>query len=745
MSVHLGEHTPLLFGENTDEGLVAVEHIARDHGPDEMLLFERRNGGTAERREPFHPFLVAERGVLEGCPEAFEAAALDGGQPLDTLALFPSWRRLVRARTWLARTTGRKPSAPDAPYLAYNDPVQQHLMLTGRTLFGGMVFEDLRRLQIDIECTTTAGYDFCNAERPGDAIVAVALGLPEGGELVLSAADGGEAALLARFVEQVRRYDPDVIEGHNLFNFDLPYLAARARQHEVDLALGRDGRPPARRPSRMSVGERTVSYERFDVFGRHVVDTLHLVEAYDVTHRALDSFGLKDVAAHFGLVREGRTYIEGSEIARTWREEPDKVLAYVADDVRETRALGGLLARSAFTQAQILPFSYQNVCVRGTATRIDALMVREYLRRRRTLPRPDTARAFEGGYTDLFVTGVVRNVHHCDVRSLYPSLMLSRGIVPRSDELGVFAELLRVLRDYRVAAKQRARTADSETERRRYGALQTTFKILINSFYGYLGFSQARFNDFEAAARVTAEGRKLLTEMIAWLRRHGATPVEIDTDGVYFVPPEGMTREKREAFRRAFADALPEGIEIEFDGEYEAMFSYKMKNYALLDADGEMLIKGAALKSRGLERFQRSFLRDLIRLRLEGRDDRIPALYEEYAAALRERRWPVAEFAKMERLQDSPASYRAKRGKGKTPRRAVYELALASDREYRAGDQLAYYVTGHRKSVAVNENARLAAEWDPEQRDENVAYYLAKLDALYRKFADTNKQEELAL
>ena len=40
------------------------------------------------------------------------------------------------------------------------------------------------------------------------------------------------------------------------------------------------------------------------------------------------------------------------------------------------------------------------------------------------------------------------------------------------------------------------------------------------------------------------------------------------------------------------------------------MFSYKMKNYALLDEDGKIIIKGAALHSRGLEPFQRNYLHD---------------------------------------------------------------------------------------------------------------------------------------
>ncbi len=227
--------------------------------------------------------------------------------------------------------------------------------------------------------------------------------------------------------------------------------------------------------------------------------------------------------------------------------------------------------------------------------------------------------------------------------------------------------------------------------------------------------------------------------MIEWLEAHDAQPIEIDTDGIYFVPPDykgskDQIRNSMEAFRAELSASLPAGIEVEFDGEYVAMFSYKMKNYALLDADGNMTIKGAALKSRGLEHYQRSFLRRMIRMKLEERENELPALRQEFEDAIRQRQWPIEKFLKTENLQDSPEAYQKKRDKGKGSRRASYELVLASARQYKAGDQVAYYVTGDKKNVAVHENSKLATDWDPDKRDENVAYYLGKLDSLYKKF-----------
>jgi hypothetical protein len=62
-------------------------------------------------------------------------------------------------------------------------------------------------------------------------------------------------------------------------------------------------------------------------------------------------------------------------------------------------------------------------------------------------------------------------------------------------------------------------------------------------------------------------------------------------------------------------------------------------------------------------------------------------------------------------------------------------LSRASVRNhYQPGDQIPYYVAGLGKNVKVHEACKLAAEWDREHPDENVAFYVAKLYDLYEKF-----------
>jgi DNA polymerase elongation subunit (family B) len=299
-----------------------------------------------------------------------------------------------------------------------------------------------------------------------------------------------------------------------------------------------------------------------------------------------------------------------------------------------------------------------------------------------------------------------------------------------------------------LEAKAKMRAEKDPGKQHHLQALQNTFKILLNSFYGYLGFAQGHFADFDAAARVTQIGRDLLKKMIDWLSTRGAQVIEVDTDGIYFVPPEKIDVDD---LQKDLAKELPPGIDVEIDEQFDAMFSYKAKNYALLTKDGDVIIKGGALKSRGLEKFQRVFLEEMIKLIMEEKAEAIPQLRNQFEQKIRNREWSIDLLMKTDTLQDSLDKYRAKIAGSARNRAAAYELALASGRNYRPGDQISYYLKATPKKVPAYEAAKLASEFDPQNRDENVDYYIAKLDELVKKFgsltatASAAKQESLAL
>jgi DNA polymerase I len=728
------EENEVLFGADPTEAMVAVEPV----GEARMRLFFRRDGLLQSKEDVFTPFLLMEdEGLLQDFRTTHQLQPLSSNNAYRFLAVFERWGDCKKAVSYLRQRTGQPASSPQAPYLFLSDPVQQYLLLTGKTLFKGLAFAEVHRLALDIETTTAPGYAFSNPLREEDRILSIALMDNRGHEEVLFAADLKEEDMLKTLGARISNLDPDVLEGHNLFNFDLEYIVTRALMHGVEIGWGRDGSTPRIRRSRFTVAERTIDYSRMDIFGRHVVDTLFLLQYFDVAARELESYALKAAAKHFGLAAVDRTYIEPDRIQWYFDHKPETLRQYNLDDVRETLALSELLAYPFFLQTRIFPFSYQNIFVRGNATKINALFLREYLRRRASVPKPGAGEAFAGGYTDVFRRGVVRPVVSCDVASLYPSILLSYNLKPAADSQDVFLPLLRDLRAFRLEAKNRAHTVQDRRECEYYQSLQQTFKVLINSFYGYLGTRLHHFSDPSLAGEVTHHGREIIRQMLEWLRDQGAEPIEIDTDGIYFLPPPGVQSEDEvRSLVGRLSESLPPGIEVELAGIYEAMFSYKKKNYALLDERGNVLIKGSALRSRGMERYLREFLSGMIRLLLEGRGEEVLDLSREYLERLKRHDIEISLLAKNETLTESPESYRQKVHDKKRNPAATYELALRAERTYRAGDQVSYYVTGKGRRVRVYENCKLTLDYDPNKPDENVPYYQAKLLDLLKKFEE---------
>src|SRR5213080_3682236 len=731
------EDNELLFGADKTPRIVAIE--LGETGTIKVYRREK-DGITAVDVEPFHPFVWTDGDVTDLGLE--NAQKLGGDLKYNWLVTVDSWKELIALRNGLKKA-GRN-------FFSLSDPVQHYLSASGRTLFKQLPFEELKRLQLEV-LSPTGESDLADASQ--NAIASIAVSDNSGWEQLIVIdpvkREESERDALKQLTAIIKERDPDVVEGHNLFRFDLPCLVARARKAKVKLDWGRSGGFLRSRPSRLQIAEKTIDYPKFQIDGRHFVDTFLLSQFYDVGMRTLSGFERIDVARHFGFCdTEELSSLTGKELQRAYLDNSEKFRERALCAVRETRAVADLLSPSYFIQAQIFPYNYQDVIVRGNATRINALFLREYFRQRHSIPELPMPQAYEGGYTDIFFTGVARNVWHCDVASLYPSIMLQFDCFPVTDRLQIFRHLLTDLRTFRLETKAAMRAEKDPAKQRYFHALQNTFKILINSFYGYLGFAQGHFADFDAAARVTQIGRDLLKKMIEWLNAHGAKVIEVDTDGIYFVPPDKIEIDQ---LQKGLAKELPPGIDIEFYEQFDAMFSYKAKNYALLTHGGDVILKGGALKSRGLEKFQRVFLEDMIKLIMKGKPEVITNLRDEFERKIQNCEWKIDMLMKTDTLQDSLDKYRAKIAGSARNRAAAYELALASGRNYKPGDQISYYIKATPKKVPAYEAAKLASEFDPQNRDENIDYYIAKLDDLVKKFsslttaASTAEQEILAL
>ncbi|MBA4137659.1 MAG: DNA polymerase [Opitutus sp.] len=692
------------------------------------------DGGRREQIEEFRPF--AWTGLAGEFPGVmFESLPGEGAfkwlAHADSLAAFTEFVKTMR----------------EGGTIDVLRPYESQWLLQRRArLYADLHFADLRRCQLDIETASAEPGGFSNAKNADDRVLAIGLQCGARRELLQLEAEtpAGEKALLLRFNEVFREMDPDVVEGHNLFKFDLDYLRQRCRRHKVPCAWGRFGMPAEFRNSRLKIAERWLDFPRCDLPGRTVVDTYLLVQLYDITAREMTSYGLKEAAIYFGVTPEsgaGRTYIDGIGIQDEFRRDRAKFLAYLGDDLRETKGVADVLLPTYFEQARAFPMLLQDAALRGTAGKVDLLFLEEYYQARAACATPQDIAGFEGGFTRSFQEGVFKHVLHFDVASLYPSLLLHIGRNPKSDTLGVFIPLLQRLREYRLKYKLLAKNAPTAAERDEAQARQQTFKILINSFYGYLGFSGARFGDGELAAEVTRRGRELLQALIDEFGRLGCTILEADTDGIYLSSAEYF--EKPEGLLAQVQRILPAGIELEFDGRYDAMFCYKAKNYALA-AGGEITLRGSALRSRGIEPFLKRLSDELIAYLL-GVTDQTPA---ETVKELREKitahTLPVADLAKTEALSQNPDAYAQFVASGGKPRRASAEAALQMNPRPRMGERVTYYIGAKQRGQAADwQRARPIAQFDPVTAPYDPVYYLEKIDdwvERYGRFAGVRPQ-----
>lgn len=654
---------------------------------------------------------------LEGPGELRFRVSAEDGRALASAVLHGASRRL-------GRRVGHLKELGAASVLAL-PPEEQYLVATGRTYFRALAFDDLRRLQFDLE---TTGLD------PGrDRVFMVAVRHPSGATEVLEAVgegEAGEAELIRRLVETVRAADPDVIENHNLHGFDLPFLARRARRLGVPLALGRLGTGLLERAARRGTvtGPDASRRVRFVAPGRELIDTLDAVMRYDFAARELPGHGLKAVARHLGVASPDREYVPGALIHTVYRTDPERVRRYATDDVEEVAAISRLLGGAAFALASMAPRRYERLADAGAATGvIDPLLVRAYLRAGAALPahRAGDGTPHAGAALHLFATGVARRVVKADVASLYPSLMRAHRIGPARDHLGALLALVDRLVEQRLAAKSAGRAAPpGSAERHAHEATSAAMKLVVNSAYGYLaaGGGLTRFADVHAANEVTRRGRETLALLCRELAARGVTLLEADTDGVYFAVPEGWAEDDERRAVEEVAALLPPLVQLELEGRYAAMLSHEPKNYALLGYDGSLTLRGVAFRSSRAEPFGEAFLRAGLRRLFAGDVAGVREVYLETLGRLRRRELPAYELSSRVRLTRSPARYAESR---EARRELAYEALLASGRaSWRVGERVRVYRTqgGGGAVVSSSEDASGGTE-HADRRDYDVEHY----------------------
>jgi DNA polymerase elongation subunit (family B) len=672
----------VLFGVTPTERIVAAE----PSGNQLMLWIRSEKDEVTLQSVPFSRWMIAsEKRDIEGSQRV--ELKNDG---LCWLYEFDSQNAYRMARSSIG--DDRK------SVIAYPSDIKMALTRTGITLFKGMTFEKVQRMQIDIE--TTGLY-------PEESIVLLVAVRDNRG--FLDALTGKESDILYQLNDLIQEKDPDIIEGHNIYGFDLPFLMKRAEILGIPLKFGRDESSPRMGQQRnFAIGGNSRPFIPVYIFGRHVVDTYLAVQRFDVAKGALSSYGLKAVARAYGIAEPDRIELPRDEMEHLFREDKKRVIEYASQDVIETGHLAELVCPTDFFQTQMIPDSFGSVSVSGNGEKINSLFIRAYLSRGEAIPIPFDTGSISGGYTELRMAGMLERIVKADVESLYPSLMITEQIKPSTDRLDLFIPTLQELTRRRLEAKGKMQQS-AGTEKYYWDGIQNSFKTLINSFYGYLGAANFHFNDPQAAAKVTERGRAIVQQIARWIEDDGGQVIEIDTDGVYFVSPQSVNGEEAERlFIQKIGDKLPAGIRLAFDGRFQSMVSLKTKNYVLRNYTGELNYKGSSLRSRADEPYGREFLERAIVLLFDRKEREIGKLYQKMIDALYRKEIPVEQLCRRERIT---------------------EKTFQSSNKQRLRDVAAGVSRGEFLHVYERENGQLGLleKYEENGRDENTQFYVEKL------------------
>jgi len=687
------------FPPNRFEKVVAVEH---DDRRDAFVHFRRTSANTIEETivNSRHYFVV-DNLFLAPTSSEYEVLTLEGSLPLRYLILCNS-SATYRAALRAAQDRARAMYGDNALDHMWSRPlVEAYLMRSGTTLFSSLAPQDLKVVALDLEMYTSGGKFFADAEDKHDAIILATMADNRGKSLLLDSSTAGEAQLIRDICSFIREEDYDVICGHNLVGFDLPYLTTRAKLHQIPLNLGRDNSALKQRAHKRRYALREAP--EYTIFGRHIIDTLPLLIGWDVTHRTLESYQLKEAVVALRLTENDRTDFDRSKISDLWDSDREKLRQYARDDAFDSLRLYNFLSAPTFYQTQFLPLTYQQCASTGTGTKVDICMIRAYLQKAHSLPLRGALIEGQGkgGLTDAKSLGWHRGVHKADVASLYPSICLTYGIKPRTDILEAFPAVLQHLTEQRLKAKAELKNLDTNSyEYNAVDALQNSLKILINSFYGMLGTSGLYFSDSEASNQITTTGQQILLQMVDNVEQHGGKVIEIDTDGIYFSLPGCGQPDTH--ISTLVAKGLALGIRVDYDGYYDYMYSYAPKNYVLVQGI-KLIRKGVVFRSRRLFGLQEEFISTCVRLLSEDNILELAEFYRSLARRIRNKDMARGEVSTYMTVDQELKDYEKSQGQRSRP----YELILGRpDRaKWTLRSKIHYY-------HAANGQLKLSEEFD---------------------------------
>ncbi len=499
-----------------------------------------------------------------------------------------------------------------------------------------------------------------------------------------------ENELLNRFVESVKKYDPDILTGYNSDLYDFDVIRERATKLRIKLdSLSVDG-------SGVAFSKRArVSAARLK--GRVHVDLFHFINNILASILQTEVLSLDAVSAE--ILGDEKIEMEYAEIVEAWTEEKnlEKLAQYCLKDSELTFRLSKVLLPQIFQLTKIVGQSLFD-----TSRMMYGQLVEWYYTKRakemgRILPNPPKfeeiqkrqQETYTGGYVKEPEAGLHEKIAVIDFASLYPSISSTYNISietlncscckkdrHRVPELpfwfcrrkeGFESKVVKDLLTEREKLKKELKKLAPHTPP--YNLINTrqmALKTVANASYGYYGFAASKWYSKECAESITAFGRDWIKRMMEEAQKKGFQTLYGDTDSAFL----GLGRKSKKEllnFLEGLNKELPGIMHVELEDFYqrgifiprEVGGGVAKKRYALIDEKGNLKIRGLEKVRRDWSNLAKRIQEGILKLILGEKDiEGAVKLVREGVKMLKDRKVELKDLVVYEQLTKPIGEYK---------------------------------------------------------------------------------------
>ncbi len=400
---------------------------------------------------------------------------------------------------------------------------------------------ELHLVSLDLECSEKGILYSVGLDSPKDSRV-IMIGEPQPCETPMQWV-ANERQLLDALVDWFDAFDPDVVIGWNVIDFDFRLLDKRAEWHQIKLKLGRAKQAMFFRASKQT-------QQAFVTLpGRVVMDGIDTLKTATYHFR---SWSLESVAQQ--LLGEGKqihnVHDRMAEINHMYQNDKPSLAKYNLQDC--------VLVNKIFAKTHLLEFAIERSKltgveldrVGGSVASFTNLYLPQIHRSGYAAPnlQPQNWLASPGGYVMDSLPNLYDSVLVLDFKSLYPSIIRSFLIDPIGLIEGLKLEVGRhadqAVPGFRGGQFHRTQhflpkmieelwAARDIAKQRKELAFSQAIKIIMNSFYGVLGSSGCRFFDTRLASSITMRGHEIMKKTKELIEARGYQVIYGDTDSTF--------------------------------------------------------------------------------------------------------------------------------------------------------------------------------------------------------------------